>query len=196
MNKWRNAIWVGTSLLLLAAGSLGWKLSVRREEPVVLRLKGYHWVARQNWCYAQLELINRSTNRVKYPVFQNDDFGLSPTFSRGNRLGTWAPTGIPQSAPSSVCVVHTLEPGQTATLKVYVTPGTTQRFAGVLLTDVPVRNRSSLELWLRRVLQPASRLLGIPLEPPESLAFWDQLISSDLPMNPPPKPVEDHSGPM
>ena len=189
-NKWRTAIWLGAIVLLLAGASVAWKLAARMEEPVSLRLKGYHWVARQNLCYAQLELINRTTNRVTFPVYQNDDFGLSPTFSRENRLSPWAPDGIPPSSPASISVVHTLNPGQSVTLKVQVTPGTVKRFVGVLLNDVPVRALSSLEVWLRRALQPASSALGFRLAPPEALPFFDQLIWCDQPMNPPPRLVE------
>jgi hypothetical protein len=178
-------------VLFLTVAGVAWNLAGRTENPVTLRLKGYHWVARQNLCYAQLELINRTINRVTFPVYQNDDFGHSPTFSRKSRWSPWAPDGIPPSSPAAVCVVHTLNPGQTVTLKVQVTPGTVKRYVGVLLNDVPARALSPLEVWLRRVLQPASSALGFRLAPPEALPFFEQLIWCDQPMNLPPRPQKE-----
>ena len=194
MNKRTGIILGGIFVVLLALGSLVWRPSARLEDPVVLRLKGYHWVTRQNLCYAQLELVNRSTNVVSYPVLQDDDLlRLSPTFTRADQSPGWQFRIASSSSSGTRSVMHTLAPGKTATLRVEVKRGGNKPSIGIPCDHVPARVRLPLEIWLRRVLQPLSDRLGLRIAPPELLEIFDQWIWCDSPMDPPPRPVEESS---
>ena len=192
MNKRTGTILGGLFVVLLALGGLAWRPSARPDEPVVLRLKGYHWVARQDLCYAQLELINRSTNVVSYPVFQDDLLRLSPTLTRTDQRPGWE-YRTTWSSPGTVSVTHTLAPGKTVTLRVEVKRAGPKQSIGIPSDHVPARAHSPLEIWLRRVLQPLSNRLGLRIAPPELLEIFDQWIWCDSPMDPPPRPVEESS---
>ena len=167
MNQRIGTILAGSVVVLLVLGGIAWRLSARPEDQVVLRLKGYHWVAGQNLCYAELELVNRSTNTLHYPVFQGDHLGLSPTLMR-SRLGAdwgfvvWTPT-----SSGEVNEMHRLEPGKTADLRVQVTLGTEKPSIGILCDHVPEKARSLMEILSRRVLQPLSNWLGLQIASPE-----------------------------
>jgi hypothetical protein len=193
MKKRIGPILAGFVVALLLLGSIAWWPPARPEGQVVLRLKGYHWVARQNLCYAELELVNRSTNALLYPVVQGDPFLLSPTLMRTRQWPGW---GAGAWAPSSLGVInemHTLEPGKTANLRVQVTPMNAKPFIGILCDHVPARAHSPIEISLRRVLQPVSNRLGPQIAPPELLGFLDQEIWCSSPMDPPTRPVEESS---
>ena len=132
MNKRTGTILGGTFVVLLALGSFAWRPPARPKDPVVLRLKGYHWVARQDLCYAQLELVNRSTNAVSYPVFQDDLLRLSPTFTRTDQWPGWEFRTTSSSPPGTVSEMHTLAPGKTVTLRVEVKRGGPKPSIGIL----------------------------------------------------------------
>ncbi len=186
-------ILAGFVVALLLLGSIAWWLPARPEEQVALRLKGYHWVARQNLCYAELELVNRSTNALLYPVVQGDPFRLSPTLMRTRQWPGW---GTGAWAPSSWGVVnemHTLEPGKTANLRVQVARGGAKPSLGIACDHVPEKVHSPIEIWLRQVVQPLSNRLKLQIAPPDLRGFLDQWIWCDSLMDPPPRPVEDSS---
>ena len=193
MNKRTGTILGGIFVVLLAFGSLAWRPSARPEDPVVLRLKGYHWVARQDLCYAQLELVNRSTNVVSYLVFQDDLLRLSPTLTRPDQWPGWEYRTRSSAPPGTVSVMHTLAPGKTVSLRVEVKRGGPKQSIGIPCQYVPARVHSPLEIWLRKILQPLSNRLGLRIAPPELLEFFDQWIWCDSPMDPPLRPAEESS---
>lgn len=157
-------------------------LSSRPAYGVFLVFNGFKSLEGDRTQYGRFELINRTTNAIKYLVVRDSPIALLGTFSRERTKDGWAP--VQGESYALECVDRELTAGQRVELLVPLDPKAPPKLFAACCQGVRIP-RSPTALWLRRLVTPLCRIVKIPLIHPDALPIYDQQIWCPTPLSSP-----------